>query len=304
VGAGMEPGFFWQPTLIGEESGLFSEGLPGRSDPVWARLPELSHAWQARRPKLFAQVLAEGVSQAGGKTNRVPVVVSQRFGKGQVVVVNSDDLWQWDFFPKFEGASGLYRDFWLHLFNWAALYAEFLPGHDWAMHLSEQATEVGQPVRVRVASRQSRSEQKPVLRVWRASQQVSEIPLGAVPDKPGDFEGVLSLAQPGLYRLEASLGSSSQPLVYETLAIKPPPAEADDVSPDREWLTELASATEGRIVSESELRRLFEPPPVTEESLSQEDARWISGWDRGPWLLLLVALFATEWVIRRRNGLT
>ena len=296
--------FVWQPTLTGEESGLFSEGLPGRSDPVWARLPELSHAWQATRPKLFAQVLAEGVSQAGGRTNRVPVVVSQRFGKGQVVVVNSDDLWQWDFFPKFAGASDLYRDFWLHLITWAVVYAEFLPGHDWALHLSDHVTDAGQPVRVRVASRRPKPEEKPVVRVWRDAQRVSEIPVTAVPDKAGEYEGVLSLAQPGMYRLEAGLGLSSQPLVYETLTIQPPPAEGDDLSPDREWLAGLASATEGRIVSESELPRLFQPPPVTEESLALENARWISGWDRGPWLLLAVALFASEWVMRRRNGLT
>ena len=295
--------YVWQPTVTGEESGLFSEGLPGRNDPIWARLPPLSHAWQATRPKLFAQVLAEGVSQAGGRSNRVPVLVSQRFGRGQVVVVNSDDLWQWDFFPKFEGAGNLYRDFWLHLITWAVVDAEFLPGHDWAMHLSDHVTDAGQPVRVRVASRQPRKDQEPVVRVWQESQMVTEIPVAAVPDKAGEYEGMLSLAQPGIYRLEASLRSSPQPLVYETFTIKPPPAEGDDVSPDREWLTGLASATEGAIVAESELPRLFQPPPVTEESITLENAQWISAWDSGLWLVVVVALFAIEWVIRRRNGL-
>ena len=296
--------FVWQPTVTGEENGLFSEGLPGRNDPIWAKLPELSHAWQATRPKLFAQVLAEGVSQAGGRTNRVPVVVTQRFGNGQVVVVNSDDLWQWDFFPKFEGASSLYRDFWLHLLHWAASYAEFLPGHDWAMHLSDHVVDASQPVRVRVASRQPKNELKPVVRVWRDAQMISEIPIAPVPDKPREFEGVVVLAQPGMYRLEAGTSASARPFVYETLTIKPVPAEGDNVSPDRAWLTGLALATEGRIVAESDLPRLFQPPPVTEESLPLENAQWISGWDRGPWLLVVVALFATEWVIRRRSGLT
>lgn len=303
-GAEWSQSFVWQPTVTGVENGLFSEGLPGRNDPVWAKLPETSHAWQTTRPKLFAQILAEGISQAGGRTNRIPVVVSQRFGKGQVVVVNSDDLWQWDFFPKYEGASRLYRDFWLHLINWAAVYAEFLPGHDWALHLSEPVVESGQPVRVRVASRQLQGEQKPVVRAWRGVQMVSEIPVAAVPDKAGEYEGVLSLAQPGQYRLEATVGSAAKPLVYETLTIKPAAAEGDDVSPDREWLSALAAATEGKIVTEAELPGLFRPPPVSEETLALENAQWVSGWDRGPWLLGVVALFAAEWVLRRRNGLT
>jgi hypothetical protein len=296
--------YIWQPTPAGEASGLFGERLPGRNDPVWARLPELSHAWQATRPKLFAQVLAEGVSVAGGRTNRVPVVVAQRFGKGQVVVVNSDDLWQWDFFPKFEGASALYRDFWLQLITWAAVYAEFLPGHDWALHLSEPVADAGQPVRVRLASRQLAREAKPLVRVWRDAQPVTELAVAAVPDKPGEYESVLTLAQAGLYRLEASLTGTTPPLVYETLLVKPPPAEGDDLSPDRAWLAGLAAATEGRIVAEADVPALFKPPPVTEETLALENARWVSGWDRGPWLLLVVALFAIEWVTRRRNGLT
>ena len=295
--------FVWQPTVAGEDDGPFSDGLPGRDDPVWAKLPQLSHAWQAARLKMFSQVLAEGVSQAGGRTARVPVVVSQRFGRGQVVVVNSDDLWQWDFFPRFEGASDLYRDFWLHLINWAVVDAEFLPGNDWAMHLSDHMPDAGQPVRLRVASRRQGKEQEPVVRAWNGPRMVAEIPVSPVPGKPGEYEGVLSFGQPGMYRLETSLGSSQPPLVYETLAIRPPPSEGDDVSPDREWLAGLAAATEGKIVSESELPALFRPPPVTEESIALENPQWISAWDRGHWLVVVVLLFATEWVIRRRHGL-
>jgi hypothetical protein len=294
--------FVWQPTDAGEEAGLFSDGLPGRSDPLWAKLPQLSHAWQTTRPKLFARVLAEGVAEVGGRSVRVPVLVAQRFGKGQVVAVNSEDLWQWDFFPKVEGASAVYRDFWLHLITWAAVQAEFLPGHDWALHLSEPRVEVGQPVRLRMASRLPEPVGAPVVRIWRGAKLVGEVALAAVPERSGEYEGVYSPTLPGLHRLEAAVGTA--PLVYETLAVQAPPAESDDVSPDREWLAQLAAATQGRLVTEEEIQGLFAPPPATAEALALDNARWVSRWDRAPWLLLVVALLASEWVIRRRNGLT
>lgn len=296
--------YVWEPTEAGEQAGLFSDGLPGRSDPLWAKLPQLSHAWQTTRPKLFARVLAEGVAEVGGRTGRVPVVVAQRFGKGQVVAVNSEDLWQWDFFPKVEGASAVYRDFWLHLITWAAVQAEFLPGHDWALHLSESRVAVGQPVRLRMASRLPEPGGAPVVRIWRGAKLVGEVALAAVPERSGEYEGVFSPTLPGLHRLEAVVGAGAAPLVYETLAVQAPPAETDDVSPDREWLAQLATATQGRLVTEEEIQGLFTPPPATEEALALDNARWVSRWDRAPWLLLVVALLAAEWVIRRRNGLT
>ncbi len=296
-------GFVWQPTEAGEAAGLFSDGLPGRDDPIWTKLPELSHAWQTARPKLFTRVLAEGVSTAGGRTIRVPVVMAQRFGKGQVVTVNSDDLWQWDFFPKFEGAGEIYRDFWLHLINWSAVQADFLPGHDWSLQLDEHRVEVGQPVRVRMATRAAAGS-APTVRFWLGPKQVGETVLSTVPDRNGEYEGVFTPSLPGLHRLEAVRDGAAEPLVQGTLAVRAPPAEGDDVSPDREWLGQLAAATEGRVVAESELAGLFAPPPVPTEAPALDNARWVSRWDRGPWLLLVVALLAGEWVIRRRNGLT
>ncbi len=296
--------FVWQPTEAGESEGLFGDGLPGRGDPRWAKLPPLSHAWRTTRTKLFARVLAEGVATAEGRSARVPVVVAQRFGRGQVVTVNSDDLWQWGFFPRVEGAGELYRDFWLRLVDWAAVHAEFLPGHDWSLQLDERRTEVGRPVRLRLATRADPPAEGPTVRVRSGAAGEEEVRPAAVPERNGEYEAVFTPTRPGLHRLEVRVGADPTPRVLETLAVVPPPAETDDVRPDRAWLERLAAATEGRLANEAELQGLLEPPPATEETAALDNARWESCWDRWPWLLAVVGLLAGEWTLRRRHGLT
>ena len=313
--------FLWQPTRAGAEAGLFGDRLPAMDDPVWTRLPPLNRAWQGERRQAFAQVLAEGVSRVGGSERRLPVVVSQQLGKGRVVVVNSDDLWQWDFFPKFAGASQLYQDFWLSLIHWTVVHADFLPGHDWSLGLSDQLVESGQPVRARVLTRATRTSAAPLLRVARGDAVVQELSPAAVPGRTNAWEGIFSVSQPGTYRVEllergaagtgtdASAGAGASTnvgvaKVFETLTVKPPAAEDDDLSPDREAMEKLAKDTGGRIIAEQELAALLQPHTPDETPLSRDNAEWASTWDRGPWLAGILALLGGEWFLRRRNGLT
>lgn len=299
--------FRWQPTESGEDAGLFGDRLPAKADPIWAKLPPLARAWQGERRKAFAQVLAEGVSGTGEQARRFPAVVSQRHGKGLVVAVNSEDLWQWDFFPKFAGASRLYQDFWLSLIHWSVLYADFLPGHDWSVRLSDQLVENGQSVRARVLSRAKHSTGvSPLIRVLRGDSVVQELSPAAVPGQNETWEGIFSLSQPGTYRVEladrdrAPAGGRA----FETLTVKAPPSEDDDLSPDRDAMEKLAKDTDGRLITEKDLRELLKPDKAEEPLPSAENANWASTWDRGPWLAALLALLGCEWFLRRRNGLT
>jgi len=295
--------FSWQPTALGEESGLFTDRLPGRESPVWSRLPTLSHAVQGSRRKAFTQVHAEGVAKLGEQSVRLPVVVSQRYGKGLVVAVNSDDLWQWDFFPRFEGASQIYQDFWLQLVNWSVMYSDFLPGYDWSLRLSDQSVEAGRSVRVQVAHRhQSTSAAAPLIRLFLGERQVRELYPAATGERSDAWEGIFTLERPGTYHVEL-VTEAGHPL-YETLHVKAPPNERENVSPDQPWLEQIAKETDGRMITEADLAELLRPKPVMESATAQGDARWVSRWDRGPWLLLLTALLGTEWFLRRRNGLT
>lgn len=297
--------FRWHPTIAGEDAGLFGELLPGVKDPVWEKLPPLSHAQECARLKVFAQVLAEGVIAGGGRDRSFPVVLSHRFGKGLVITVNLDGLWQWDFFPTQENSGRIYRDFWNQILLWSVTYSDFLPGQEYALRLGESLVDVEQPVSARVLKRTPlKSGKAPVLRIFDGGQLAQEVALPASASAPEQWEGVFSLSKPGSYLVElATEGTNATARLVEPLQVRMPPAEKDDTSCDETFLARLAEKTGGRIIGEADIEALLRPGGPPKSAAQKENTEWQPAWSRGGVLAALAALFAAEWFLRRRQGL-
>ncbi len=298
--------FRLRPTQEGEYAGLFGELLPDRGNPVWTQLSPLRQAHRCQRLKAFTRVLAEGVGAAtdAGAAFSFPLVFSQRYGKGIVVVVNAEDLWQWFFFPALSTAGEIYQDFWIQLFTWAGTYSDFLPGRQYALRLGESLVYPDVPVRARIFRRAAAAETNaPSIRVLQGDRQVLELPATPAGDD-GRWDAIFSLKQPGMYRVElAGLDPTSVEGVYATLGIRAPPSEIDDFSADPAFLAKLAEASGGRSIGEQDLESaIHELDPAT-RPMNLEKAAWAPLWNRAWVLSLLLGLLGLEWLIRRRNGL-
>lgn len=295
----------FQPTTEGELAGLFGEVLPGRGQPIWDQLPPLRRAQRCTRLKTFTRVLAEGVHTAldGATATPVPLLLSRRYGKGIVVSVNAEDLWQWFFFPSIAAAAGVYQDFWVQLLTWAGTYSDFLPGRQYALSLSDTAVLPDVPVRARIMRRSAGAGPTPTLRITRDKQTVLELATAPASDE-GRWDALFSLEEPGVYRVElAGLDEAAAGGVSAMLLIKAPPAEKDTLSADPDFLARLAQATGGRMITEGELESVvssFEPEGRT---VDLNKAEWTPVWDRAWLLAFILLIFSAEWFIRRRGGL-
>lgn len=294
--------FHWRPTATGEEAGLFGADLPGRNAPIWNKLPPLQEAQSGSELKPFAQILVEGVSLQGTRESRFPLIASRRFGEGQVVTVNCDDLWRWDFFPSFPEASELYRDFWLQLFNWVVSYSDFLPGRNFALKVSHQAIEVGKPVRVRVMRRPGTEDKSaPKLIASRDGREVFTLEPSVNPTNPDQWDSVFPFEEAGLYTIQLQTAETAEPL-HATIAAVAPPGEMSELSADPEFLRTLAEKTGGRLLTAAQIATIFDEKKAPAREASGA-AEWKSSWDTWVWLLPMLGFFAAEWLLRRRNGL-
>jgi len=294
--------FRWRPTSVGEEAGLFGADLPGRDGGIWQKMPLLQEARSGSDLKPFSQVLLEGVAMQGQRESRFPLIVSRRVGEGQVVTINCDDLWRWDFFPSFPEASQLYRDFWLQLFNWVVSYSDFLPGRDYALKVSHQSIEVGKPVRVRVMRRPaSQDKSEPKLVITRDGREVMSITPSVNPANPDQWDAVFPFPEAGLYAVKLQTGEANDPL-HTTVAALAPPGESSELSADPAYLRELAEQTGGKLLASNQLEKLFEERKIAPRE-ADGTAEWKSTWDTWTWLLPMLGCFAAEWLLRRRNGL-
>ncbi len=298
----------WQPTLAGEQEGFFGHGLPSWRDPIWERLPPLEGVRESLRPAAFTQTLVEG--RIVGTSRTAPLLVSRRVGIGLVTAVNAEGLWKWDFFPEFEEAKRVYRDFWIQLFQWAATYAEFLPGQEFAIRLDEGEVDPGTPVRVFVSRRQTASAgessgEEPVVTIRRGDDFRRNLAPGPVPNREDRWQAFFSLDEPGFYRIDVR--SADQPPddigASRSLLVKSPPRESDNLSADPAFLETLATATGGRAWTIDSIGGVFDEAALA-SSAREANPRWIPRWDTAPLFLLILLCFAAEWWYRRRRGLS
>lgn len=297
------------PRGEGEDIGLFAGLLPGRDDPVWSRLPLIRCSQTSVALKSFAQVLAEGRQTGPAASQAVPLLVSRRFGKGMTVVMNVDGLWQWSFFSSTKEAAGMYQELWAQLLLWVGTYSEFLPGHDYALHLGASTAQPGLPVRIQVRRRglAGAERETPKLRVTRGPDLVQEMTLAAG-ERADSWEAVLTLTDPGLYRVtlvSQASGAQGQEL-GALLQIQTPRGEMDEINPDLEFLSKLTAASGGSVVlTASALSDAMDQRERARSRQADEGSNvvWEPLWDRGWFLVIILAGLAIEWTIRRRNGL-
>lgn len=299
------------PRPEGEDAGLFAGLLPGRDDAVWTRLPAVKCSQTALGLKSFAQVLAEGRRTVGAgesPAQAVPLLIGRRSGKGMAVTVNVDGFWQWSFFPTSREAAEMYEELWTQLLLWAGAYAEFLPGHDYALRLSASTVLPGAPVRVQVRrrGRVGNEVEGPRLKVTRGTETIQETVLSAG-DRADRWETALTLSDPGLYRvtLVPPAGADKGQVPALLLQVKAPPGEMDEVNPDPEFLAKLAEASGGRPVPAETLADVMDQRERDRRQHADQGSNlvWEPIWDRGGFLALIVVVLAVEWTLRRRNGL-
>lgn len=290
------------PTEVGQEAGLFDDALRPESD-VWKNLPLLSAANKIEQQKSFAEVMLDSVASEGSHESTFPAVISRRYGKGMVIAVNADGLWEWDFFSAARDAGNLYREFWTQLVQWAVTYSEFLPGQEYSVKLSETSVLSGTPVRVRIGSRGAISSRPPGVRLIRGNVTLSDLGQPQrIPDAAA-WELFLTAPEAGSYAVELYNPADNKSYCNATLDVTAPPGEKDNLDPDPAFLQKLADNSGGRVISAKDIASVIRELEPEKRTLDESNARWIPLWSRGWLLACVLGLFTVEWIIRRRNGL-
>jgi len=308
--------FALQPTEAGVEAGLFGGLLPGRDSALWNELPPLGEANTTLALKPFTRTLLEGRHQVAGADQRLPVLLSRRYGKGLIVALNADGLWKWDFSSEKEGGDldGQYETFWSQIIQWALTYSEFLPGQDLALRLDRSIVYPNESVRATVLHRstgvgpdgdpdESGLPVAPTLEVVRDGTVVDTLTPTRLDDRIAEWQTALSSAQPASYTVRVVSDGERGPSL--PLTVLPPPSERDQLSADPAFLKTFAETSGGRAVAATavEIASLVAELESIDRSVDLDRATWQPLWDRWWWLTILLAIAALEWCIRRRSGL-
>ena len=308
--SGLEPAYWgdsisgefrWTPTDAGVTYGLFGEMLPAPDSPVWQDPPPVGRAYRCPELRSFTEVLMNGKSMNSNTV--IPVLLKRKIGKGIVLAVNSEGLWQWDFFPEKGDAGQFYRKFWTQLVFWAVKYSDFLPNRDYSLRLSRNSAAPGDEIIVFVNSRKKITRNlNPTIKITADGRMIREIVPAAAASGRG-WNAVFSLNKPGRYQVSLNMPGSKMRDIFSVLEIKPPPREDDELSADPAYLDSIVKASGGKLLTLKEALEIVSEPDSIQAEQTDADKKWHSAWNIWWLLVLLLALFGTECYLRRRNGM-
>jgi len=291
-----------QPTAAGRaQAALQIAATEAASQRRWDSLPPLTvvNALGSLRPGATALL----TGRRDGDSYDQPLLATQRFGRGTATVFGVQDSWLWKMHADIAVDDRTHETLWRQL----------------ARSLTEEASErveiaavptrvaPGEPVtlRARVADEQfiDVNDAAVTATVTAPSGRVSEVPLEWTLTEDGVYTGKFIAEEAGVYGLGADARRGR-----DTVRAMPAAMLADDQGADVEQaelrsplLRRLAERTGGRYYPLAGAGQLAEDVLFTESGVTVREARDL--WDMPAVFLLLAALLAGEWALRRSRGL-
>jgi hypothetical protein len=269
----------------------------------WETLPGIFWSFPSAGARPTADVLVEHSdptlrSVEGSR----PLIVAGRYGSGNTLYFGFNGTWRW---RKAGRQAEFFDKFWIQAIRFL-VDGRSLEGHRRGdVQTDSDHYEIGE--RVTITARLQDATYNPlavpkvdaVLQVAGEGQEA--VPLLAISNQPGSYEGTVIARRTGVHTVRISLpASESESGTVETpFTVELPSVETNQVWLNRPLLAELASLSGGKYFDVSQLDQLAAAVPDKSETVEvRSQPRPL--WDVRGMLVALVGLLCVEWLIRKR----
>ena len=269
---------------------------------LWEKAEPLYWCYPAKRLKPGATALLVNASTMGaraGQEGGTPLIAEERFGKGQVMYLGSDETWRWRFKP---GAQ-YHRRMWGQMIN--SLAMAHLLGKTNRVSLETDRAEYAVGDRAEIIARVLDKDfnkliaDNVTLVVERGDLNKDNVVLNAVKDQPGLFKGEYVPASEGDYRIAMQGEEEETERAFKAVV---PHIEFDDPGMRVELMQQLANATSGAYVPLSEIAKLMGQLKDQKHVLEpRREERTL--WNAPGVIVLFALLLGLEWFLRKRADL-
>lgn len=290
-------GFTPQLTPEGKRSPLMRLKAEARENELlWERAESMYWRYPSTRMKPGAIALATvGGSGRPGDEGEA-LIIQQRYGKGQIIFMGTDETWRWRAKPGPEA----HRRFWGQLIS--SLSQAHLLGKTNRVQLETDKSEYVIGDRATITARlldqnfNRRIDESVTAVIERGALGNEEVTLTTIKDQPGSYQGEFVPGTAGEYRLTIKDEPEEAERFFTAV---PPRIEFDDPGMRTELLSQIANATKGRFTTLSQLAELKKDLAAQEhimEPRREERALW-----NAPGIIILITmLLGLEWFWRKR----
>jgi len=307
---------------IMQQSGSYSENVA-----IWDEMQPLTWRFEVSGVKPGAEILAYArptdeieedmtdvdvtaaaarLDDETGKRARNALIVAQKYGRGKVLMLNLDETWR----LRHKVGDTLHHKFWGQVMRWGV--GEKLRAGEEGLRLGTDKVIYTPRETPRVLARVTDEEfvgvidAKLEVTVTHGDTEVARVTPVYREGSHGMYEVALPpCAEPGRYELlmtRKDLEDEVQVRTAFMVVTAKRSVELSDVRATRRDLGLLAGLTGGRVLGPARAEELWDAFGEGGTVVAERNERTL--WDR-PWILFcLLGLLTTEWLLRKRGGLT
>jgi uncharacterized membrane protein len=269
---------------------------PAKNSERWKKLAYLMDYQDAGTPKPGATVLA----QMNAGTRKLPLLVTQNYGRGRTAVMATSGTWRWQMSQALgDPAHDL---FWQQLLRWLVLES---PAQVTVTAPTQTLMDDGHiqlSASVRDKEYQPAPDAKVTAHLIGPNGLSVMLDMAPAADNPGTFNASWTAEKPGSYMAEVTAQRRSDNLGSGTFPFERIDGVAENfhTTQNRELLQKLASETGGRYWRPDELTRLPNEISYSDAGISVRDIKEL--WNMPIVFMWLLLLMAAEWLMRRKWG--
>jgi uncharacterized membrane protein len=275
----------------------------GQNQKMWSELPPISVSEVLTGLKPGATVLLEARKVDGSASQLVPLLVQQRYGRGQTLALTSPDTWRWRM--RMESKSTAHETFWRQTLRYVVsgtpLQTEISSEQD--VYALDDTVKIVADVRDKKFN--AVSDARAIARVTKPSGATVDVPLRFTTlNDANTYEGGFKVDELGQHKLElvgnsSSLGTLS---AKSDLLVSDLNREFYGAAQNSDLLKRIAAETGGKYYTPNQAQSLLEDLTYRQSPYSERVTKDL--WDMPINFMLIVGLLSGEWFLRKREGLS
>jgi uncharacterized membrane protein len=285
-------------TPAGRESAILRlEDSAERNAERWKKLPHLANYQEVGAAKPGAVVLAEAIPTSKG---RFPLLATQAYGRGHVAMLATGGTWRWRMWQ--ESTDTSHATFWQQLMRWLVSDTPSAVAGSTPRQVLSDDTRVELRGEVRDKLYSPVSDAMVEARVSGPGGLSATIPLPLEALSQGVYTAEWTAEKPGSYLVDLVATRGGQELGRDTIHFRREDGVAENfaVEQNRELLTKLSAETGGSYYRPANASKLLDEITFSEAGMTVKEN--FDLWNMPIVFLLLMALMAAEWLLRRRWG--
>ena len=272
----------------------------GANQKLWSELPPISITEGLTNVKPGATVLLEG--RKAGTNATVPLLIQQRYGRGQTLALTASDTWRWKM--RMDAKSTAHETFWRQTLRYLVSGTPFQT----EVSAEQDVYAIDDNVRIIADIRDKRfnpvNDARATARITKPSGATVDVPLTFTTlNDVNTYIGQFKADEPGQHRIDLNATSATVGAVSakSNLLVSEANREFFGASQNSDLLKRIATETGGKYYQTNELQSLLDDLTYRQTPYSERVTKDL--WDMPINFMLIIGLLSGEWFLRKREGM-